>query len=102
VLKPLFAFAGKGVNVSPTAEDIAAVPESERATWMLMEKVEYAECLYTPEGMNKLELRVMMIWLPEWKRPKPVMSLVRTGRGGMMGVRFNNVPWTGSSGCLFV
>lgn len=101
VLKPLYSFAGKGVNVSPTYEDISAVPESQRGHWVLQEKVTYSESIFTPEGMNKVELRVMMIWLPEWNEPKPVMSLARTGRGPMMGVRYNNIPWTGSSGCLF-
>ncbi|MBK7987874.1 MAG: hypothetical protein IPK11_13405 [Ignavibacteria bacterium] len=51
--------------------------------------------------MNKVEVRVMSLWLPEWEKPLPVMSLARTGRGPMMGVRFNSVPWTGSSVCLF-
>lgn len=101
VLKPLYSFAGKGVNVAPTRADIEAIPAGQRAQWVLMEKVQYAESIYTPEGMNKAEVRAMMIWPDDRDKPLPVMSLIRTGRGPMMGVRYNNVPWSGSSGGLF-
>lgn len=101
VLKPLYSFAGKGVNVAPTRADIDAVPAAQRSQWVLMEKVQYAECIYTPEGMNKAEVRVMMVWPSDRDQPLPVMSLIRSGRGPMMGVRYNNVPWSGSSGGLF-
>lgn len=101
VLKPLYSFAGKGVNIAPTEDDIKAIAKKDREHWVLQEKVRYAECVYTPEGMNKVEIRVMMIWLPEWDKPMPVMSLVRTGRGPMMNVNYNSFPWSGSSGCLF-
>ena len=39
VLKPLYAFAGKGVNVAPTHDDVRAIPEVERDGWILQEKV---------------------------------------------------------------
>ncbi len=101
VLKPLFSFAGKGVNINPTQKDIDEIPHSEYTNWVLQERINYAECVYTPYGMNKVEVRVMSLWLPEWDKPLPVISLARTGRGPMMGVRYNSVPWTGSSVCLF-
>jgi hypothetical protein len=101
VLKPLYSFAGKGVNVQPQATDIEALAEDERAHWILQQKVEYAPCIPTPFGDNKVEIRVMYIWLDEWDEPRAVMSLARTGRGIMMGARYNTEPWTGSSGCLF-
>jgi hypothetical protein len=101
VLKPLYAFAGKGVNVAPTHDDVRAIPEAERDGWILQEKVHYAPCLPTPFGNNFVEIRVMLIWLDEQQDPMPVMSLARTGRGPMMGARYNTAPWTGSSGCLF-
>lgn len=102
VLKPLYAFAGKGVVIGPTQADIDVIPNDQRDQWVLQERVTYAECIPTPFGDNKVELRLMMIWLPEMDEPVPVMSLARTGRGLMMGARFNMEPWTGSSGCLFV
>ncbi len=101
VLKPLFSFAGKGVIINPTEKDILAIPKESRNNFVLQERIRYAESLYTPLGMNKVELRIMMLWLDEWDKPVPVMSLARTGRGPMMGVRYNSVEWSGSNGCLF-
>lgn len=101
VLKPLYAFAGKGVNVSPTHADILAIPADERDGWILQEKVSYAPCIATPYGDNFVEIRVMLIWRDRSETPIPVMSLARTGRGPMMGARYNTALWTGSSGCLF-
>jgi hypothetical protein len=101
VLKPLFAFAGKGVNVQPTRADIDAVPDKERSNWILQERVDYAECIYTPEGYNKAEIRILLIWEDDKPHPVPMISLLRTGRGAMMGARFNKIPWTGTSSCLF-
>ena len=102
VLKPLYSFAGKGVTVGPSVGDVESIPESERSNWILQERVEYASCVATPHGMNKVEIRVMMLWLPQMDKPIPVMSMARTGRNVMMGARYNMDPWTGSSGCLFV
>lgn len=101
VLKPLFSFAGKGVIIHPTMDDISIIPPNERKNYILQEKIEYDPCIYTPYGMNKVEIRVMMVWLPEWEKPLPVSSLTRSGRGEMMGVRYNTIPWTGSAGCFF-
>ncbi len=100
VLKPLYAFAGKGVNVRPTLADIEAVPVDERADWILQERVKYAPCVPTPEGDNYVEIRIMLVWPDTQVRPIPVMTLARTGRGALMGARYNVIPWTGSSGCL--
>lgn len=101
VLKPLFAFAGKGVNVSPTVADVEAIPEDQRSQWILQRKVHYADCVITPYGMNRVEIRVMLLWFPGEQAPIPVMSMARTGRHAMMGARYNVDPWTGSSGCVF-
>lgn len=101
VLKPLYAFAGKGVNINPTAQDIEAIPEQERSNWVLMEKIHYAECVPTPLGNNKVEIRVMCVWLPDSPQPIPTISLVRSGRGAMMGARFNSIDWTGATICFF-
>jgi hypothetical protein len=101
VLKPLFSFAGKGVNIFPTHQDIASISPEEKHGYVLQEKIQYAESIFTPEGMNKAELRIMMIWPEHAAQPIPVISLARTGRGPMMGVRYNSISWTGSSGCLY-
>jgi hypothetical protein len=100
VLKPLFAFAGKGVNVEPHDSDLEAIPPSQRSQWILMELIDYAPVLDTPEGANFVEVRCMVIW-EEGTRPRPAMSLVRTGRAALMGSRYLTQPWTGASICFF-
>ena len=102
VLKPLYSFAGKGVNVSPTRNDVERARAEQAANYILQEKVDYKPCVITPEGLNKIEIRIMLIWPADAAGPTPVMSLIRTGRGPMMGVRYNNVPWSGSSTGLFI
>lgn len=101
VLKPLYSFAGVGVIVGPTREEIDAVPQERRAEYLLQERIVYAEAIKTPEGGTKAELRVMLVWPPDEDRPRAVMGLVRMGRGKMMGVDFNrNMRWIGA-GCNF-
>lgn len=101
VLKPLFSFAGSGVKVDVTQEDLAAVPEDQRAHTLLMRKVEYAPVIATADGnFSKVEVRVMFVW--KNGRPFPVVTLARLSQGKMMGVNYNHDrTWVGSSGCLW-
>jgi hypothetical protein len=101
VLKPLFSFAGSGVKVDVTPEDIAAVPPDQRARTLLMRKVEYAPAIATPDGnFSKVEVRVMFVWRNG--KPFPVITLARLSQGKMMGVNYNkDRTWVGSSGCLW-
>ncbi len=96
VLKPLYSFAGLGVDLEPTAEKLAALPDAH--TWILQEKVDYAAFVPTPEGLrSKAEIRMMFLW-PEGGEPILVNNLVRMSQGAMMGVKFNkNKTWVGSS-----
>ncbi|MBA3883913.1 MAG: hypothetical protein H0X73_14695, partial [Chthoniobacterales bacterium] len=96
VLKPLYSFAGLGVDLEPTDEKLAALAEPH--TWILQEKVNYAEFVPTVEGArSKAEIRMMFIW-PEAGEPILVNNLVRMSQGAMMGVKFNrNKTWVGSS-----
>ncbi|MFZ4792736.1 MAG: hypothetical protein ACOYLN_01270 [Blastocatellia bacterium] len=100
VLKPLFSFAGAGVRVRITAEDIERIPEEERSGYLLQERVEYAPVVRTPDGPSRVEVRIMFLW-PEGSAPIPVTTLTRLSKGLMMGVDFNqNQTWVGSS-CAF-
>src|SRR5687768_2423284 len=59
VLKPLFSFAGGGVNVEPTRADVEAIPERERHAWCLQEKIEYEPALQAVDGGGvKIEIRL--------------------------------------------
>ena len=101
VLKPLFSFSGSGVKVDVTPEDLAAVPQSERASTLLMRKVDYAPVVAVPDGgRSRVEVRVMFVWRDG--RPVPVTTLARLSQGKMMGVKFNrDKTWVGSTSCLW-
>ena len=101
VLKPLFSFAGSGVKVDLTPEDLAGIPEEHRAHTLLMRKVEYAPAIATVDGnASKVEVRVMVVWGEG--APVPVTTLARLSQGKMMGVDFNkDRTWVGSSACLW-
>ena len=99
VLKPLYSFAGLGVDLSPTPEKIAAVEEPRE--WLLQRKVAYAPLLATPDGPAKAEIRLILAGDGSgW--PKLLNNLVRLTMGAMHGVDFNKGRrWVGSSVGLF-
>jgi hypothetical protein len=101
VLKPLFSFSGTGVKVDVRPEDLAAVPEGERASTLIMRKVDYAPVVEAADGgRSRVEVRVMFVWREG--RPLPVTTLARLSRGRMMGVKFNkDRTWVGSTSCLW-
>jgi hypothetical protein len=95
VVKPLFSFAGLGVILKPTKEDLANIPKSKRSQYILQERMQFEPVIETPLGATKAEIRIMYIWLDELL---PVMTIVRMGRGLMMGVDHNrNMQWVGSA-----
>jgi hypothetical protein len=96
VLKPLYSFAGLGVDMGPTMEKLAALAQPR--AWILQRKVNYAAFVPTPDGAkSKAELRMMFLW-PENGEPVLVNNLVRMSQGKMMGVDFNKEKtWVGSS-----
>jgi hypothetical protein len=101
VLKPLFSFAGSGVQVDVTPEMYAAVPAERRAQTLLMRKVDYAPVIATADGnSSRVEVRVMFVW--RGAKPFPVITLARLSQGKMMGVNYNkDKTWVGSSACLW-
>ena len=96
VLKPLYSFAGLGVDMEPTREKLAALKNPHQ--WMLQKKVEYASFVPTIDGLkSKAELRMMFVW-SEQGEPVLLNNLVRMSQGKMMGVDFNkDKTWVGSS-----
>jgi hypothetical protein len=95
VLKPLYSFAGAGVVVGPTREQIAAIAPDQRANYVLQERVDFRPVIDTPFGAAKIEVRIMYLWLEELR---PVNVLIRMGRGSQMGVDFNKgMDWVGAS-----
>jgi hypothetical protein len=96
VLKPLYSFAGLGVDMEPTREKLRALEKPQE--WILQKKVTYAEFVPTIDGRkSKAEIRMMFIW-PDGREPVLVNNLVRMSQGKMMGVDFNKEKtWVGSN-----
>jgi hypothetical protein len=97
VLKPLYSFAGHGVDMEPTSEKIAALKNPHE--WILQRKVDYASFVATVDDQkSKAEIRMMFVWPENDRDPTLVNNLVRMSRGKMMGVDFNiDKTWVGAS-----
>ena len=103
VLKPLYSFAGLGVVVGPSKADIDAVPDSQRADYILQERINFVPTIDTPHGATKAEVRVMYIWPDGAPEPIATTTIIRMGRGKMMGVDQNkNMEWVGASAAFLV
>jgi hypothetical protein len=99
VLKPLFSFAGGGVNVDPVPADIERIPAADRHAWCIQEKISYEPALEAADGGGvKVEVRMMFLRPDEDALPTLAQNLVRLSRGKMLGVDFNkDFTWVGSS-----
>jgi len=95
VCKPLYSFAGLGVDLAPTREKLAALEKP--AEWLLQRKVVYAPVMETPDGPAKAEVR--LIYAGDGTGlPRLVNQLVRLTKGAMHGVDFNKgKTWVGAS-----
>lgn len=102
VLKPLFSFAGSGVNLSITAADLDAIPAYQRDGYLLQRKVKYEPVIQSPDGLVKCEIRMLFIWPKDDAKPTLITNLGRLSRGEMIGVNFNkNKDWVGGTVCFF-
>ncbi len=100
VLKPLFSFAGMGVVIDVTKDDIDGVKDPEN--WILQRKVQYADVIETPDVPAKAEIRLFYFWKDGWARPKAVHNLSRLSKGKMIGTRYNkDKEWVGGSVAFF-
>ncbi|MFT4033246.1 MAG: hypothetical protein QM669_12555 [Siphonobacter sp.] len=100
VLKPLFSFAGMGVNLNPSLEDLTSISDPEN--YILQRKVQYEPVIVAPDGRIKCEIRMLYLWPDQAERPILVTSLSRLSRGEMIGVRFNkDFTWVGGTACFF-
>jgi hypothetical protein len=101
LLKPLFSFAGKGIEFDPTQGQLEAVPVEQRAQFLLQQRMRFEPTIETPHGRTQAEIRILYLW-PDGGDLTPVLSLVRLGRGKMMGVDHNkNQEWVGASAAFF-
>ena len=101
ILKPLFSFAGKGIEFAPSDETLAAIPKQQRHEYLLQQRVHFEQVVDTPFGPTQPELRILYLW-PDSGNLEPVISLVRLGRGKMMGVDHNrDQEWVGASAAFY-
>ncbi|HEX4037164.1 MAG TPA: hypothetical protein VHX37_03820 [Acidobacteriaceae bacterium] len=101
ILKPLFSFAGQGIRFAPSDEQLAAIPPADRRSYLLQERVMFEPVIDTPAGPTQAEVRILYAW-PDRGVLTPLLSLVRLGRGAMMGVDHNrNQSWVGASAAFY-
>jgi hypothetical protein len=101
LLKPLFSFAGKGIQFDPTHAQLQAIPPAQRGDYLLQQRMSFVPTVETPFGLTQVEVRILYLW-PDGSELFPALSLVRLGRGRMMGVDHNrNLEWVGASAAFF-
>jgi hypothetical protein len=101
LLKPLFSFAGKGIQFDPTHAQLLAIPPERRGDYLLQQRMSFVPTVETPFGPTQVEIRILYLW-PDGAEVFPALSLARLGRGRMMGVDHNrNLEWVGASGAFF-
>jgi hypothetical protein len=101
LLKPLFSFAGKGIQFDPTQAQLESIPAPARGEFLLQQRLNFVPTIETPHGLTQAEIRILYLW-PDDGTLTPVLSLVRLGRGKMMGVDHNkNQEWVGGSAAFF-
>jgi hypothetical protein len=101
LLKPLFSFAGKGIQFDPTRAQLDSIPSNLRGEYLLQQRMRFEPTIDTPFGLTQAEIRILYLW-PDGGSLTPALSLVRLGRGKMMGVDHNkNQEWVGASAAFF-
>ena len=101
LLKPLFSFAGKGIQFNPARAQLEAIPAEVRGEFLLQQRMSFVPTIETPHGLTQAEIRILYLW-PDDGVLTPALSLVRLGRGKMMGVDHNkNQEWVGASAAFF-
>jgi hypothetical protein len=102
LLKPLFSFAGKGIQFEPSHAQLEEIPAAQRANFLLQQRMRFVPTIETPYGLTQAEIRIMYLW-PDGGSLTPVLTLVRLGRGKMMGVDHNrDQQWVGASAAFYV
>ena len=101
VLKPLFSFAGAGVNLHINKEILDAV--ENKSNYIIQKKVKYQPVIKTlNEESAKCEIRMLMLWEKGTAKAKIINNLARITKGEMVGVKYNkDKDWVGASVAFF-
>ncbi len=102
ILKPLFGFAGRGIEFGPGDEQLALIPVEDRPGFLMQQRMHFEPVIETPFGLTQAEIRILYLW-PDGGELEPVFSLTRLGRGKMMGVDHNrDQQWVGGSAAFYI
>lgn len=102
VLKPLFSFAGSGVNLDPTQADLDVI--SDKENFIMQRKVFYEPLFEDTNGkFSKSEIRMLYLWKENEENPLLMDNLARMTKVAMANVDFNkkDAIWIGSSLAFF-
>lgn len=100
VLKPLYSFAGAGVQIHVTPKMIDDI--TNKSNYLLQEKVDYASVVETMDEPAKCEVRMMMLHNSKTNKTEIVSNLVRLSKGEMVGVKYNkDKTWVGGTTGFF-
>lgn len=101
VLKPLFSFAGAGVNLHINKEILDGI--TDKKNYILQKKVQYQPVLQTLNNERaKCEIRMLMLWEKGAPKAKIINNLARITKGEMVGVKYNkDKDWVGASVAFF-
>ena len=100
VLKPLYSFAGAGVQIHVTRKMIDDV--ANKSNYLLQEKVAYAPIIETMDEPAKCEIRMMLLHNSKTNKTEIVSNLMRLSKGEMVGVKYNkDKTWVGGSTGFF-
>lgn len=100
VLKPLYSFAGAGVQIHVTRKMIDDI--TNKSNYLLQEKVAYASVVETMDEPAKCEVRMMLLHNSKTNKTEIVSNLVRLSKGEMVGVKYNkDKTWVGGTTGFF-
>ena len=94
ILKPLFSFAGRGIEFAPSDELLQSIPPAQRSEYLLQQRMHFAATVETPFGLTQAEIRIMYLW-PDDGDLRAVNTLVRLGPRKNDGCRSQSGPALG-------
>ena len=99
-LKPDMKMMGDRIEVA-VASFAETIPPEERSAYLVQQRMRFEPTIDTPFGVTQAEVRILYMW-PDGGVLTPALSLVRLGRGKMMGVDHNkDQEWVGGSGAFY-
>jgi hypothetical protein len=81
LLKPLFSFAGKGIQFDPTQAQLEAIPADKRSGYLLQQRMRFEPTIETPHGLTQAEIRILYFVAGRWNtHSRALSSKARPGK----------------------